>query len=253
VIVQQRELFPGTPSEWLVDARPARCPYLKSQVAYLPLRLPSRPLTRDELARRLDLGDRRQGVLLYRPECRDCQACEAIRVDAEAFRPDKTQRRIFRRGETLFRTVIGAPTLTLEKVELYNRHKIERGLLLGPDLLDPFGYEQFLIETCTDTVEVSYHDGDTLVGVAIVDRASDSLSAVYCYFDPAYGRSSPGAYSILKLLALCRGWGLRHLYLGLYVAGCKPMEYKTHYLPHDRLIDGKWQRFEHASTEHGGA
>jgi arginine-tRNA-protein transferase len=217
------------------------------------LRLPSRPLSRQELSRRLDLGDRRQGVLLYRPECRQCDACEGIRVDCEVFEPDKTQRRVFRRGESLFRTAIGPPTLTAEKVDLYNRHKIERGLVIGPDLLDTFGYEQFLVETCTDTIEVTYHDGRLLVGVAIVDRASDALSAVYCYFDPAYAKFSPGAYSIMKLISLCRRWGLRHLYLGLYVHGCKAMEYKANYLPHERLIDGRWRRFERTPAHKSGA
>ncbi len=218
-------------------------------MAYLPLRLPSRPLSQEELAQRLDMGDRRQGVLLYRPECRQCQACEGIRVDAQRFEPTKTQRRIFRRGEAFFRTEIGEPTLSAEKVHLYNRHKIQRGLVIGPDLLDAFGYEQFLVETCTDTFELTYHDGEILVGVAIVDRASDALSAVYCYFDPDYSKFSPGAYSILKLIALCRQWGLMHLYLGLYVNGCSAMEYKAHYMPHERQIDGRWIRFERHSRK----
>jgi len=183
-------------------------------------------------------------VLLYRPDCARCRACEAIRVDVAAFRPDKTQRRVFRRGESVFETTIGQPTVTLEKVELYNRHKIERGLLIGPELLDAFGYEQFLVESCTETIELAYRADDKLVGVAIVDRAADALSAVYFYFDPDYEHYSPGTYSILKLINLCRSWSLRHLYLGLYVADCRAMSYKARYLPHERLIQGEWRRFE---------
>jgi arginyl-tRNA--protein-N-Asp/Glu arginylyltransferase len=79
--------------------------------------------------------------------------------------------------------------------------------------------------------------------VAIVDRGERSLSAVYCYYDPTFGRFSPGVYSILYQLELCRRWGLPHLYLGLTIEGCKAMTYKRRYLPHERLIGGEWQRF----------
>ena len=62
--------------------------------------------------------------------------------------------------------------------------------------------------------------------------------------EKAYGKEQNVMASILKEIELCRRWGLRHLYLGLYVAGCRPMEYKASYLPHERLVGGKWQRFE---------
>jgi arginyl-tRNA--protein-N-Asp/Glu arginylyltransferase len=231
--------------EWLVSDAPMRCPYLPRQTAQLPLRLPVRPLSHDELAQRLEAGDRRQGLLLYRPTCRTCRACEALRIDVNAFTPDKTQRRIFRRGEAAFETQIGRPTLSAEKVALYNRHKIERDLLISRELVDAAGYAEFLVETCTDTLELSYRHAGELVGVALADRARGALSAVYCFYDPAYGRFSPGAYSILKQIALCRSWGLRYLYLGLYIADCRSMRYKARYLPHERLIGGTWQRFEH--------
>jgi arginine-tRNA-protein transferase len=48
---------------------------------------------------------------------------------------------------------------------------------------------------------------------------------------------------VLKQIGLCRQWGLRYLYLGLYVAGNRPWPYKARYTPHERLIDGAWQRF----------
>ena len=233
----------GEPPEWLVHDAPIRCPYLPGETARLPLRLPARRLRPHELAQRLRAGDRRQGLLLYRPSCPTCRACEAIRIDVSAFAPDKTQRRIFRRGEVALRTDIGRPSLTPEKVALYNRHKRERGLLIGDGLIDADGYERFLIDTCTDTIELTYCCADRLVGVAIADRAGEALSAVYSFYDPSYARLSPGTYSILKQIALCREWGLRYLYLGLYVADCRAMRYKARYLPHERLIEGRWRRF----------
>ncbi|MBI1817298.1 MAG: arginyltransferase [Deltaproteobacteria bacterium] len=232
-----------TPREQVVHDGPLRCPYLPNEIARLPLRLPARALSHEEFAQRLRSGDRRQGVLLYRPTCPTCRACEPIRIDVPAFTPSKTQRRILRRGQTQLQTAIGTPTLTREKLTLYNRHKIERGLRRGEELLDADGYEQFLVDTCTDTIELTYRYQGALVGVAIADRAADALSAVYCFFDPAYERLSPGAYSILEQVELCKEWGLGYLYLGLYVGACASMSYKANYLPHERLIAGEWRRF----------
>ena len=239
-----RDGFVGETPEWVVYDAPIRCPYLPGETARLPLRLPARRLRPEEFAQRLRAGDRRQGLLLYRPSCPTCHACEAIRIDVSAFTPGRTQRRIFRRGEAVLRTRTGRPSLALEKVALYNRHKRERGLLIGDGLIDADGYEQFLVDSCTDTIEITYCWGeDRLVGVAIADRAADALSAVYSFYDPSYAGFSPGTYSILKQIALCRDWGLRYLYLGLYVADCRAMRYKARYLPHERLIEGRWCRF----------
>lgn len=244
--------LPGTPPEWLVADEPIPCPYLPDETARLPLRLPARRLRGDELDQRLEAGDRRQGLLLYRPRCPTCRACEAIRIDVGAFEPSKTQHRVFRHGEATIHTHVGRPALTAEKVALYNRHKVERGLLVGNELIDAGGYEQFLVETCADTIELTYQCAGRLVGVAIADRAADALSAVYCFYDPSYARLSPGTYSVLKQIALCRAWGLRYLYLGLYVAACASMSYKARFLPHERRIGGVWQRFERITDTHTG-
>jgi arginine-tRNA-protein transferase len=82
-----------------------------------------------------------------------------------------------------------------------------------------------------------------LAGVAIVDRSAHALSAVYCYYDPQLSRLSLGTYSILKQLELCRQWGLRYLYLGLFIAECSSMRYKASFLPHERLVRGRWEPF----------
>ena len=234
----------GVPPEWLVWDERIRCPYLSEQTARLPLRLPMRRLQHDELSQRLANGDRRQGVLLYRPSCPTCVACEAIRVDVTRFEPNRTQRRVWRRGDALLQTEIGSPRTTPEKVALYNTHKVERGLMVADGLLDHAGYEQFLVESCTDTIELSYRLDGMLVGVAIADRAADALSAVYCFYDPTRRGLSLGTYSILKQVSLCRAWGLRYLYLGLYIGDCDAMRYKARYMPHERLVAGVWQTFD---------
>lgn len=219
---------------------PTPCPYLPDRQARLPMRLPVRPLTRAEFAHHLHRGDRRQGLLLYRPSCPECEACEPIRLHVGTFRPDRTQRRIRRRGSAVFEVEIGRPENTPDRIELYNRHKRGRKLLGEGDPIDTAGYGAFLVDSCAETFEIRYRIEDELVGIAIVDRSADSLSAVYTYFDPAHGHLSPGVFSILEQVELCRRWGLRFLYLGLYVSGCAAMVYKGRYLPHERLVDGRW-------------
>ncbi|NJK31250.1 MAG: arginyltransferase, partial [Deltaproteobacteria bacterium] len=171
-------------------------------------------------------------------------ACEAIRLDVESFRPNKSQRRIYRRGQQAIRVELGEPRLSPEKVALYNKHKVGRELMGEGDPIDESGYGAFLVDSCTESFEIRYLHEDRLIGVAIVDRGTDALSAVYTYFDPDMGQYSPGVFSILEQLELCKQWGLRWLYLGLYVRDCPSMAYKASYLPHERLRDGKWVLFD---------
>jgi arginine-tRNA-protein transferase len=213
------------------------------------MRLPTRPLTAAEFSERLHIGDRRQGLVLYRPNCPECKACEAIRLDVHTFVPSKTQRRIYRRGREQFRVELGEPALSAEKVALYNKHKIGRGLMGEGDPIDETGYGAFLVDSCAESFELRYWLADAtgkerLVGVAIVDRGTDALSAVYTYFDPDLKDLSPGVFSILEQVELCKRRGLRWLYLGLYVAECPSMAYKSRYLPHERLYDGRWVLFD---------
>jgi leucyl-tRNA---protein transferase len=243
-LVGSSRALAGEPREWVVHDVPSPCVYLDGETARLPLRLPERRLSAAELSARLAAGDRRQGILFYRPSCPSCRACEAIRIDVGQFRPTRTQRRIFRRGEAEITTSIGRPDVSAERVALYNRHKLERGLSAGEGPVDEDMYRELLAASCVDTFELVYRHAGEIVAVAITDRAADSLSAVYCYFDPDFSRLSPGAYSILKQIELCHAWNLRYLYLGLHVRGCGPMRYKVGYLPHERLVGGAWRRFD---------
>ena len=234
------KLLESTPTELLIHDESGSCPYLPEQTARLPMRLPVRPLSRDELGERLAAGDRRQGLLLYRPNCPSCQACEAIRLDATTFLGSRTQRRIHRVGRRELIVSIGPPEVDHRRVALYNAHKYGRRLLGDGESIDAAGYAAFLVDSCADSFELRYHLDARLVGVAICDRSSDAISAVYTYYDPAVARLSIGTFSIMEQLALCRRWSLRWLYLGLFVHGCEAMQYKARFIPHERLIQDHW-------------
>jgi arginine-tRNA-protein transferase len=231
------------PPELVVYDEPGPCSYIAQETWRLPLRLPVRVLSREEFGRRLDEGDRRQGRLLYRTACPACNACQPIRIEVERFKPSKSQRRIYARGEQLIRATLGPVGVSDERVALYNHHKHGRDLAAGESYASVESYRSFLGDTCCESFEMRYRFGDMLIGVAIVDRAHDALSAVYFYWDPDFAPLSPGVYSIMKQIDLCKRLGLPYLYLGLYIERCKPMSYKARFLPHERLIDGEWRDF----------
>lgn len=208
------------------------------------MRLPTRALTPEELDQRLDEGDRRHGPFLYRPSCPGCRACEAIRIDVNDFALSASHRRVLRKGDRALTVELGDPVADDERLALYEKHKRERDLVSGSgEPLDLKGYEGFLVDRCVRSFELRYRFEDKLVAVAVTDQGADSLSAVYCLWDPSYSHLSVGTYSVLKQIELTRQWGMRHLYLGLFISTNEHMKYKARFVPHERLIDGTWQRY----------
>jgi arginine-tRNA-protein transferase len=242
--VRELEVVPGNPPELVVLDEEEPCTYLPDRLARQPLRMPLRVLSPEELDVRLEEGDRRYGRFLYRQHCPTCRACEALRVDVPVFRPSRSQRRVKKAGDTRITVEVGPVLVDELRVALFNEHESRRGLRRRPDPLSLEGYARFLADTCAEGVEVRYHAGGRLVGVAVADRGKDALSAVYTFYDPDLEALSPGTYSILTQVELCRVWGLRWLYLGLYVADCPELAYKSRYRPHERRVAGVWQRFE---------
>jgi arginine-tRNA-protein transferase len=222
------------------------CPYLPDRLARFPLRVSERKLRKEELDAALAEGDRRQGVFLYRPSCPACQACEPIRIDARTFELTGSLRRVLAKGNRALSVRIGPAQADEERARLYARHKWERGLAGPgePPEVDVDAYRSFLVDTCCETLEFTCRSKQALVAVSVADRGRDSMSAVYCAFEPSFDAVSLGTYCILKQLEACREWGLHYLYLGLYVADCRHLAYKARFLPHERLIGGAWRRVD---------
>ncbi|MEO8905269.1 MAG: arginyltransferase [Polyangiaceae bacterium] len=239
-------VVPGDPPELIVYDRLQPCPYLPERIARMPLRIPARLLQRGELEQRLETGDRRQGIFLYRTSCPGCRACEPIRVDVANFKANRSQRRALERGNGRLTVEVAEPIADARRVELYNRHKELRGLSSDRDGIDLEGYREFLVVSCCESFELRYFLDGQLVGVALVDRAEEALSAVYCYYDPTLEKLGIGTFSVLKQIELCKSWGLRYLYLGLYISDSARMRYKARFMPHQRRIDGEWRTFQRA-------
>lgn len=189
----------------------------------------------------MDRGFRRSGNILYRTACNACRKCVPIRVPADEFKPSKSQRRVLRRGADVSMTV-REPELTEEKHDAYQRYLFAQHRR-SPQGSDIESLREFLYSSCVDSIEIEYRDRvERLIGVSICDISERSLSSVYHYFDPQQAWRSPGVYSALREIELCREMGIPYYYLGYWVEGCKSMDYKRGYNPHELLINGQWER-----------
>ncbi len=220
------------------------CPYLPNRLAVLPFYLTDFRAEPEAFDQALEEGVRRSGIFIYHTQCPGCNACEPIRIPVQDFELRRRHRRVLKKAEGELRVEIGEPVIDRQRVELYNKHKVGRGLGEPGSEVDLRSLKEFIGITCCDSREFRYYRGKDLVGVAIADVGRDAMSAVYCYFDSELSDLSIGNFSVLKQIEACREWGIKYLYLGFYVAGNAHMKYKANYLPHERRIDGTWQRFE---------
>ncbi|MCB9763423.1 MAG: arginyltransferase [Alphaproteobacteria bacterium] len=231
----------NAPQGVLVDQTPHACPYLEGRTAVLPLRWYPERIGPDDFDELLAQADRRVGRTLYHPACPSCSACQGIRVPIEDFAFSRSQRRTWKRNMDL-RVVAGPPLVDKHRVRLFNKHKLSRSL--GERAISQSRYRDWLAVSCADTIETRYMLGDKLLAVGILDLGRRDASSVYFYFDPDVSERRLGVFSVLAEIAWLKRNGYRHYYLGLYVADCAQLSYKATYFPHERLVEGRWWRYD---------
>ncbi len=220
------------------------CPYLPGETARMPLYAlsgASDPASTDE---RLSEGQRRAGEFVYKTQCPNCQACIPVRIPVKDFTHSKSQKRILVRGDRELRCEIGPLQVDDARLDLFNKHRVQRGLSRDRERVSWEDYHWGFVRSCFESFEMAYYLGDDLVGIAINDLGTESLSAVYTFYDPDLKGQSLGTYSVLKQVDFCRAVGHRYLYLGFYIADCQAMVYKDRFRPQERLIDQRWERFD---------
>lgn len=223
------------------------CPYIKGNKMRTPMRYQHRSLTAEEVDNSLALSDRRVGFMLYRPSCPSCVSCEAIRVPVHDFNPSKSMRRILKKNKDID-VELGPVLCDAQRVNMYNRHKFERGLASSQRKMTQSSYEGWLMKSCSETREFRYFLSGVLIGVSIVDIGARDISSVYFYFNPDYSDRSLGTFSALIEMQWMLKHEMRYYYLGLYVQSCSHLNYKSRYYPHERRVLGEWRRFDSASV-----
>ena len=107
----------------------------------MPLYRQLQPLTLEEADERFANAERRVGTCLYQTSCPTCTECVGVRVLVEDYTPTRSQRRVWRRCESRFRIEYGPATLSTDKLDLFNKHKVDRGLVDNVDHeMTPLGY-----------------------------------------------------------------------------------------------------------------
>lgn len=219
------------------------CPYLPEQTSRMPLCLPVQAITPTRLDALLDAGYRRSGCFFYRTQCPRCTACEPLRLEVARFTPSRSQRRAQKLGQQCLEMCVAAPVIDDQRVLLFNRHRRDRRLDHGQPPATPSDYQAFLLSSPGQTLELSFWWEGQLIAISIMDVGQESLSAVYCFFDPRAARFSPGTYAILQQIEWARKHRMTWLYLGLYVSSNRHLNYKARYRPHQRRQQDRWKDF----------
>tara|TARA_R100000900_G_scaffold15508_1_gene13519 strand:- start:50055 stop:50765 length:711 start_codon:yes stop_codon:yes gene_type:complete len=218
---------------------PHTCSYLPDREATTLFIDPRQDIDQALYSRLSQLGFRRSGSHIYRPHCADCRACIPARIPVERFRPDRSQRRIWRRNQDLL--VMHSQDIRDEEAyDLYYRYIEQRhadGDMFPPDREQ---YLSFLNDPWRVTRYLRFYDGEQLVAVAVVDELEDGLSAIYTFFEPEQERRGLGVFAILWQIQRARDLGLAHVYLGYWIENCQKMRYKDRYQPLELLVEGRW-------------
>lgn len=223
----------------LFATHPHRCSYLEGEQATTVFVDPSQHMT-GKLYRRLsELGFRRSGGHVYRPQCTNCRACIPARIPVRAFVPNRRQKRCWKRNQDLS---INTPTSidTDEHYELYARYIGERHW--DGDMYPPSReqFRSFLTSEWGITRYLELRLDNQLVGVAVCDELDNALSAVYTFYEPQLNQRSLGTFGILLQIHMAREKGLDFVYLGYWIKDCSKMNYKTQFRPLELLINRQW-------------
>ena len=228
---------------------PAPCPYLpgrSERKVFTELKGEHADALNDALGR---IGFRRSQTVAYRPSCTSCSACVSVRVVADEFAPNATQKRNLKRNGDLVATVC-RPWSTSEQFELLQRYLGVRHPGGGMTSMDEVDFADMVEHTPVTSWVVEYREPSAdgispgrLVGACLTDRQGDGLSMIYSFYEPDHGsRSGLGNYIILDHIRRAAELELPFVYLGYWVEGSPRMQYKVRYRPLEKLTRNGWER-----------
>jgi leucyl-tRNA---protein transferase len=190
-------------------------------------------------------GFRRSQSIAYRPACEGCRSCVSVRVVAKDFRPTPSMRRVMRRNADVASDMrIAVPTseqYAIFRAYLDSRHR--DGGMADMTVLD---YAMMVEDSHIETRIIEYRQrgNGELVAIALTDVLGDGLSMVYSFFEPDQAARSLGTFMVLDHIARAQRMGLAYVYLGYWVRGSRKMDYKSRFLPQERLMPDGWTRVE---------
>ncbi|MDQ7018783.1 MAG: arginyltransferase [Robiginitomaculum sp.] len=223
---------------------PAPCPYLPGKMErklFTHLHVLDGPELNDSLTQ---AGFRRSQNIVYRPACENCSACRSVRVLAAQFKPNRTQRRVFKKNADLTRT-IEAALASEEHYALLLRYVRARHPDGGMEDMSYADYLSMVEDTAARSQVCEYRDeSGKLLAAALVDQLSDGPSLVYSFYDPGSISRSLGTYIILDHIDQAQKNNLPYVYLGFWIQNSDKMRYKAQYRPLEVLRPHGWEILE---------
>ena len=223
----------------LFRTSPHTCSYKENQRAATVFVDPDLAIDKSLNSKLSDLGYRRSGAHLYRPDCDFCSACISCRVPVDFYHFKRSQQRILTNNKDL--EVVETNDLTCdESFSLYERYINNRHADGDMYPATPEQFEAFIKTKTVDTRFYLFYRDTKLLAVSVTDVLEHGLSAVYTFFDPAEPKRSLGIHSVLHQVNKAKEFGLPYLFLGYWIKNCKKMEYKSLFRPMEMLVDGNW-------------
>lgn len=222
---------------------PYPCSYLPDTQARSQVATPSFLIDTSLYSELVQHGFRRSGTYTYRPHCDRCRACIPLRVAADQFEANRSQRRAWKQHANLEATPHPLNDRG-EYYELYQRYQRARHKDGGMDNNDRESYQNFLLQSHVDSLLVEFREHGILRMVSVIDLLTDGLSSVYTFYEPDLPQARFGVYNVLWQIELCRKLKLDFVYLGYWIKNSRKMNYKTDFQPAQGLINGAWQPLE---------
>ncbi len=183
-------------------------------------------------------GFRRSGNTIYTPYCKQCNACQPIRISIPDIQLSRSQKRLKSRAKTLSWEM--KSQMDINWFDLYHRYITQRhahGSMFPPQK------EEFARFAHCDWLNTQYlhiYDNERLLAVAVTDIMDDCASAFYTFFDPDYPLSL-GTIAVLMQMEYCLNNDKQWLYLGYQIDECAAMNYKVRFHRHQKLVNQRWQ------------
>ena len=199
-------------------------------------------------------GFRRSQSIAYRPACEGCRCCVSVRVIAKEFAPSRSMRRILARNVDV-RGDMKAAVPTSEQYSIFRAYLDSRHRDGGMADMTVLDYAMMVEDSHIETRIIEYRRREAsasaggrqageLIAVALTDVLADGLSMVYSFFEPDEAARSLGTFMVLDHIARAQRMGLAYVYLGYWVRGSRKMDYKSRFLPQERLTPDGWARVD---------